>query len=102
MILERTPLTLNEVEEILKDLPESEKKQEMDLFLKKFIKIKSSEASKMILELEKLDLVKLKKEHIIKIVDLLPEDTSDIIKIFNDLSLSEDETNRILDIVKKS
>ena len=53
-------------------------------------------------ELEKLDLIKLKEEHIIKIIDIFPQDASDLNKIFTDVSLNEDETNKILEIVKNS
>ena len=37
----------------------------------------------------------------VKIVDLLPEDSIDINKIFTDVSLDENETNKILEVVKK-
>ncbi len=93
---------MNEVEEILKDIPDSDKKQEMEIFLKKFLKAKPKQAKKIKEDLENLDLLKLKREHIVKIVDLLPEDASDLNKIFTDLSLNEDETNKILEIVKNS
>ena len=46
-------------------------------------------------------MLKLKQEHIVKIVDLLPEDALDLNKIFTDVSLDEDETTKILEIVKK-
>lgn len=102
MIIERTPLSLNEVEEIIKDSPDSEKKEEIKKFLKKFLKTKPEQAKKIKENLEKLDLLKIKKEHIIKIIDLLPTDASDLNKIFIDVSLSEDEINKILEVVKNS
>jgi len=102
MILERTPLNMNEVEEIVKEIDDSEKKQEMELFLKKFLKAKSSQAKKIKEKLEELDSIKIKREHIVKIVDLLPGDASDLNKIFTDVSLNEDEINKILEIVKNS
>ena len=101
MILERKPVNLCEVEEILKDIPESERKTQMDLYLKKFCKTKPETAKKIKKDLEDMDLMKLKNEHIVKIIDLLPEDASDTNKIFTDVSLTEDETNKILEIVKK-
>ena len=100
MILERIPLNMNEVEEINKDLVESDKKQEIELYLKKFLKTKSDKAGKIKGGLEKLDLLKMKREHIVKIVDLLPEDVSDLNKIFTDVSLNEDETKKIFEIIK--
>ena len=102
MILNRTPLNMNEVEEIIKEIPDSEKKQQTDIFLRKFIKTKNSQAKKIKEELENLDLIKLKREHIVKIIDILPEDASDINKIFTDVVLNEDEVNKILEIAKKS
>jgi DNA-directed RNA polymerase subunit F len=102
MILDRTPINLNEVEEIIKDTPDSEKKEQTEEYLKKFLKTKPEQAKKIKADLEKLDLLKMKREHIIKIVDLLPLDASDLNKIFVDVSLNEDETNKILEIVKNS
>ena len=102
MILDRTPLNMNEVHEILKEIPDGSKKQEMESFLKKFVKATPAQAKKIKEELDRIDLLKLKREHIVKIIDMLPEDASDLNKIFIDVSLSEDETSKILEIVKNS
>ena len=102
MILDRTPISLNEVEQIVKEIPDSDRKEEIKEYLKKFLNTDEKQAKKIKEELEKLDLLKLKREHVIKIIDLLPEDASDLNKIFIDISLTEDETNKILDIIKKS
>ena len=102
MILDRTPLNMNEVGEILKDLADSNKKQEIEIFLKKFMKTKPEQAKKIKEGLEKLDLLKLKREHLVKVVDLFPSDASDLNKIFTDVSLNEDETNKILETIKNS
>jgi DNA-directed RNA polymerase subunit F len=102
MILERTPLNLNEVEEIIKDSPDSEKKEEMEQYLKKFLKTKKEQSKKIKEAMEKLDLMKVKREHIVKIIDLLPADATDLNKIFIDVSLTEDEINKILEVVKNA
>jgi DNA-directed RNA polymerase subunit F len=102
MIIERTPLTLNEVEEIVNEIPDNPKKEEVLQFSKKFLKTDSEQSKKMRKELEELDMIKMKREHIIKVIDLLPLDASDINKIFVDVTLNEDETNKILEIVKKN
>ena len=102
MILDRKPLNLNEVEKILEDISDSDKNEEMKIHLKKFLKNKPERAEKIKQELEQADLLKLKREHIVKIVDLIPEDASDLNKIFTDISLNEDETNKILEIIKNS
>ena len=102
MILDRQPLNLNETQKILEDISESDKKEEMKIYLKKFLKTTTARAKKIKEELEKADLLKLKREHIVKIIDLLPEDASDLNKIFTDVSLNEDETNKILEIIKNT
>ena len=102
MILDREPLNMSEVSEILKDIDDSDKKEEIELYLKKFLKAKPGRAKKIKEGLEELDSLKIKREHIVKIVDLLPSDVSDLNKVFTDVSLSEDETNKILEIVKSS
>ena len=101
MILDRTPLNLNEVKEILENLNDSDKKEEIKIYLKKFLKTKPEQAKKIKEEIEKLDLLKIKREHLVKIIDLLPEDAVDLNKIFTDVSLNEDETNKILNIIKR-
>lgn len=70
-------------------------------FIKKFVKLKPKEAKEMKEKLEALDLLKLKAEYISKIIDLMPENNGEINKIFTDISLDEDETKKILDIVKE-
>ena len=102
MILDRQPLNLNETQEILENVSDSDKKEEMKIYLKKFSKTKQGRSKKIKEELEKADLLKLKREHIVKIADLLPEDASDLNKIFIDVSLNEDETNKILEIIKNT
>ena len=43
----------------------------------------------------------MKGEHVAKIIDFLPEDASDLNKIFTDVSLDENEIKQIKDIVAK-
>jgi len=59
------------------------------------------EAKELYVEIENLNNPKIKEEHIVKIVDFLPKDVEDVSKIFNDISLNEEETNVILALVKK-
>ena len=97
------PLSLAEVKNLV-DKEEQEKetdKKEIKGYLKKFLKLKAEEAKKLRQELEKSEIMKIKPEHIVKIIDILPEDASDVNKIFIDASLDENEINKILETVKK-
>ena len=102
MILDRTPINMNEVQEIINEIEDSPKKEQMDLYLKKFMKTTSEQAKKIKGDMETLDSIKVKRDHIVKIVDLLPSDVSDLNKIFTDVSLNEEEINKILEIIKNS
>ena len=97
-ILEKTPMTLAEVKEIVKDL---EEKQPLKDYLKKFAKLSKEKATKLKEELVKLNNIKIKEENIVKIVDFLPKDAEDLNKIFTEVTLSEAEINEILEVVKK-
>ena len=95
------PLDMSEAKKILGSLEETEKIKQVDVFIKKFLKIKIEKANKLKEELKNLELLKLKEEDIVKIIDLMPEDVLDLNKIFVDVALNEDETNKILETVKK-
>src|SRR3989344_4858273 len=78
------PISMAEVTEYV------DKDSEISKFIKKFTK-----------KLESLDLMKMKSEHISKIIDLLPENQEDLNKIFLGTGLDEEESKRILDEIKK-
>jgi len=97
-IIESTPLTLAEVSDLAGD---ADREKEVKTFIKKFTKMPAKKAREMREELTKLDLLKLKEEHIVKIVDFMPGDASDLNKVMVDVSLDQEEVNKILDVVKK-
>ena len=103
MIKDIKPLNMQEAREILESLKDKdeEKKKQLNIFMKKFIKSKASKFKEINKEIESLGLLKIKQENIVKIIDLMPEDASDLNKIFTDTTLNEEETNKILEIVKK-
>ena len=86
-----------EVQGIVKDL---DGKEELKDYLKKFTKLKKDKAEKLFEEIKALNNPKIKEENIIKIVDFLPKDKEDLV-VLVDTGLSEEETNAILEIVKK-
>jgi len=89
------PISMAEVTEYV------DKDSEISKFIKKFTKITSKEAKEFRKKLESLDLMKMKSEHISKIIDLLPENQEDLNKIFLGTGLDKEESKRILDEVKK-
>lgn len=89
------PLSMAEVTEFL------DKDSETLKFIKKFTKMSHKEAEKFRKKLESLDLMKMKSEHVSKIIDIMPENQEDLNKIFVGTSLDEDESNKILDTIKE-
>jgi len=98
MIKDQKPLTYAEVLDLV---GEGEKAKKVKDFIKIFYKLKSADAKKLSEELTGLDLMKLKEESIVSIVNFLPQDAADLIKILPDVSLDQEEITKILDIVKK-
>lgn len=96
MIIKQEPLSMAEVKRIVKD-----ENEELEKFVKSFVKMKPEEAENMEKELQALGILKIKQEHIVKIVDLLPEDASDVNKIGMDVGLDEEEIGKILGVIKK-
>jgi len=99
MILEKKPLSLAEVNEYMKGFGEPAKP--VSDYLKAFSNLSNSDALKLFQEIKALENMKIKDEDIIKIIDLMPEDSEDVNKIFNQVNLTEEECGAILSIVKK-
>lgn len=98
MMTNRTPLSMAEVAEYVK---KDEEKANVVLFIKKFTDLTSKQAKEMEEKLKSLDLMKINDSGISKIIDLLPETPEEVNKIFTDVGLDEDETNKIIEIVKQ-
>jgi len=86
---------------IVSSLEETEKIKETKAFIKKFCKVDNKKLEELKKELGNLGILKLKRADISKIIDLLPENATEINKIFIEVTLDADETNKILETVKK-
>ena len=98
IVINRKPLAIYEVKIYAKDVDE---KSSITEYLRKFGKISKEKGQKIAEEIKALNNPKIKDENIMKIVDFMPEDAEDLNKIFTEISLTEEETNAILEIVKK-
>ncbi len=99
MIKHNEPLSMAEATDHLKGSRDEGK--EMLSFIKKFSKLKAKEAKELRIKIRSLDLIKLDDKHISKIIDVLPENSEELNKIFVGIGLDEDETKKILDTVKE-
>ncbi|MCG8687459.1 MAG: hypothetical protein MI892_21455 [Desulfobacterales bacterium] len=98
VVKEETPITMAEVAAMAGD---SEKGEAIRKFVKNFTDMSAEKAIEFKEELRNLNLLKLKDSHIVKIVDFKPTDASELNKIALDVSLDQDEINKILEVTKK-
>ena len=98
MIISKKPLALVEVKAYRK---EREEKKPVDEYLADFTKATKEQAKKIAEDLRALNNPKINEEHIVKVIDLLPEDAEEVNKIFTEVNLNEEEANAVLQIVKK-
>jgi len=99
MIKNTESLSMAEATKYIKG--ETEGEQEFLKFIKKFVKIDSKKAEELRVDLEGLNLMKVREDHLAKVLDILPDNRENLNKIFNDVSLDEDETNKLLETIKK-
>jgi len=100
MIKNNTSLSIAEIQEYIKKDKDNE---ELMKFTKNFTKLTPKNAQELRKKLNDLDLMKLKQEQLTKIIEIMPEEKEELNKIFSasSISLSEDESNKILDTVKE-
>ena len=96
-ITEETPITLAEVVALS---GESDKAVAIKKFIKNFNKMDVEKAREMKSALKELDLIKLKDDHIVKVVDFMPTDAAELNKVLIEVSLDGDEVTKILEVVK--
>ena len=94
MIEHKEALSMIETSEFLKN-------KDAKSFIKNFIKIKEEKAKELKQKIENLNLIKLNSRGVSKIIDFLPEDKEDLNKILADVSLDENETNKLLQTIKE-
>jgi len=76
----------------------------MKRLLKRKVKLrnlKKDKAENLAEDLRGLNNPKIKEDDIVKVIDFLPTQSEEVNKIFTDVSLSEDESNKIIEIVGK-
>lgn len=97
MILNSKPLSIVESAEYVKKGDE----RHIHEYFKNFTKLDIEKAREIKSSLSALNNPKIKESHIVKVIDVVPQSVEEVHKIFVDVSLSEEEANTILNIVKK-
>jgi DNA-directed RNA polymerase subunit F len=96
MMLAREPLTLAEVNHYLK---EADQERLVAKYIKRFAPQSTEKAKETRKALSELQLIKLKTEDIVKLVDFLPKESESVHKVCPDAGLSEEECQKILGVL---
>ncbi len=97
-VLNKTPLSLAEVKSMVKDF---EDKKPLEDYIKKFANISKDKSESLAKELHALNNPKVRDADVVKVSDFLPRTSEELNKLFVEVTLSEEESNAILEIVKK-
>lgn len=97
MIEKKESLSMPEALEYLN----KEQHGETMAFIKRFTKMTPEKAKELRTNLEGLNLIKLNREQISKLIEMLPENKEEMNKILSDINLDEDETNKVLQSIKE-
>lgn len=99
MIKNTTPLSMSEATTYLKGAKDDGK--EMKGFIKKFTKLKAADSKKLREKIKEMNIIQINDIHISKIIDVLPENTEELNKIFVGVGLTDEESKGILEAVKE-
>ena len=96
-VKEEKPLTISEVISLIGDSPRG---SEIKEFLKQFNSMPAEKALEIKKKLEDLNILKLRETDIVKIIDFMPEDATELNKIVSESNLNADEIAQVLDAIK--
>ena len=107
-IVEETPLGLAEIKAELEEIKKRDKELDsrasrMEDYLNQFNTLNNESYEKLVEELNKLEIPRLRKPHIIKIIDILPETVDDLKIILQGYTLTVTNKNlkKIVNVTSK-
>jgi DNA-directed RNA polymerase subunit F len=108
-ITEEKPITMAELKEDLKKIKKrdeelnfrAEKTQE---YLDQFVNIKDKEGKEIFKKIEGLEIPRLKPEHIVKLIDILPRTPEEVKIVLQGytITVTKENLKRIADVIKES
>ncbi|MBS3088044.1 hypothetical protein J4226_05625 [Candidatus Pacearchaeota archaeon] len=98
MIKDSRPVCMAEVIGLVGD---SDKAEEIKKFIRGFNVLDFDKAVELMDEIRALNLMKLKEDYIVKIADFVPTSAAELNKVIIEVSLDQDEVNKILEVTKK-
>lgn len=107
-LLEERPLSLAELKEKLSHIKEREKElnfraNKTDEYLSSLDLLSIKDTKELMKKIEALEIPRMKSEHIVKIVDILPRSANDIKLLLQGsiLTLSAENLKKIVDVINE-
>lgn len=108
-IVSERPLSLIDTKEKLNAI----KKRDSDLgnkasksfeYLNAFVHINKKQAEQLAAKIGELNIPRLRDRHIVKIIDMMPQDLDSLKIIFSgdNITIKQEDLNRILDVIKEN
>ncbi len=107
-IISETPVTMSELKDTLKVIKKRDEElnfraERTEDYLQQFTLPKSKDAKALVNKINGLDIPRLKEEHIVKLVDLMPEDPEETKSILSGytITVSKDNLKKITDALNE-
>ena len=107
-IISETPITMSELKDTLKKIKKRDEElnfraERTEEYLQQFTLVKPKDAKALVGRIAKLDIPRLKKEHMIKLVDLMPKELDETKAILSGytITVTKDNLKRITDALNE-
>ena len=105
-IISETPITMAELKEDIKNIKERDKElnfrsQKTEEYLNLFVEISDKQAKEIKEKIEKLNIPRLKLEHIVKVVDIMPQSVEEAKSVLSayPITITNENLKKIVDVV---
>lgn len=106
-IIKENPITMVQLKEEVGNIKKRDKEpnlrvQKTEEYLNLFASLKPEKEKELIEKISKLDVPRLKEEHITKIIDILPTDIDDLKSLLQGytITVSKENMKKITDVIK--
>jgi DNA-directed RNA polymerase subunit F len=107
-IISETPILMAELKEELKKMKKKDEEQNFraektEEYLNQFTLLSSAKAKELREKIEKLKVPRLKEEHIIKMIDLLPKSPEEVKSILQGytITITNENLKKIAEVIKE-
>jgi DNA-directed RNA polymerase subunit F len=107
-IMEETPITMAKLKEELKKIRKRDdalnfRAEKTEEYLSQFVTLKDKEAKDLYKKVEELDIPRLKPEHIVKIIDILPTTPEEVKLVLQGytITVTKENLKRVADAIQE-